>query len=204
MGGEYPLKPMSVYATIWDGSTWATSGGKYKASYKYAPFIAEFSDLVLMGCRTSPLQEYPSDQQCSGPDSELAAAEFSTLSPRKRASMRRFREKYMTYSFCYDVLRYPDTLPDCDVIPSEKERFWKSGDTKFIVEKKRRGWIQQWWMSEERIFCWKRKNYGLMEDEVIDGIKEEAAVVEVAVVEEEDEDAVVEDEMEEETAVVDE
>ncbi|CAL9106805.1 unnamed protein product, partial [Musa textilis] len=25
MGGDYPSKPMSIYATIWDGSTWATA-----------------------------------------------------------------------------------------------------------------------------------------------------------------------------------
>ena len=42
MGGDYPSKPMSLYATIWDASNWATSGGKYKVNYKYAPFVTEF------------------------------------------------------------------------------------------------------------------------------------------------------------------
>jgi hypothetical protein len=50
MGGDYPSKPMSLYATIWDASNWATSGGKYKVNYKYAPFVAEFKDLALEGC----------------------------------------------------------------------------------------------------------------------------------------------------------
>ncbi|KAL0372786.1 UNVERIFIED_CONTAM: putative xyloglucan endotransglucosylase/hydrolase protein 28 [Sesamum calycinum] len=31
MGGDFPSKPMSLYATIWDGSEWATNGGKYKS-----------------------------------------------------------------------------------------------------------------------------------------------------------------------------
>lgn len=137
MGGDYPSKPMSLYATIWDGSTWATEGGRYKANYKYSPFVAEFSDLVLQGCRTSPLQEYPSAEKCKDTDEKLSAADFASLTPRKRAMMRRFREKYMTYTFCYDVRRYPETLPDCDVIPSEQERFWKSGDTKYKIEKTR-------------------------------------------------------------------
>ncbi|KAJ6811416.1 putative xyloglucan endotransglucosylase/hydrolase protein 30 [Iris pallida] len=135
MGGDYPSKPMSLYATIWDGSTWATEGGKYKANYKYAPFVSEFSNLVLRGCRTSPLQEYPSAEGCAESDAELAAAEFSAMAPAKRAAMRRFRERYMTYSFCYDVQRYPITFPDCDVVPSEQEKFSRSGDVKVRLER---------------------------------------------------------------------
>ncbi|KAJ6897536.1 hypothetical protein NC652_024361 [Populus alba x Populus x berolinensis] len=27
--------------TIWDGSDWATNGGKYRVNYKYAPYVAE-------------------------------------------------------------------------------------------------------------------------------------------------------------------
>ncbi|KAJ8476294.1 hypothetical protein OPV22_020021 [Ensete ventricosum] len=41
MGGDFPSKPMSLYATIWDGSTWATSGGRYKVNYKFAPTLVE-------------------------------------------------------------------------------------------------------------------------------------------------------------------
>ncbi|KAF2938247.1 hypothetical protein DAI22_03g104400 [Oryza sativa Japonica Group] len=50
MGAQFPSKPMSLYATIWDGSSWATSGGRYKVNYKYAPYVAEFTDLLLHGC----------------------------------------------------------------------------------------------------------------------------------------------------------
>ena len=28
-GGDLPSKPMSLYATVWDASTWATSRGRY-------------------------------------------------------------------------------------------------------------------------------------------------------------------------------
>ncbi|KAI3729025.1 hypothetical protein L6452_17671 [Arctium lappa] len=48
----YPLKPMSLYATIWDGSKWATKGGKYPTNYKYAPFVASFGELKIEGCVT--------------------------------------------------------------------------------------------------------------------------------------------------------
>uniref|UniRef100_M8BVH4 Putative xyloglucan endotransglucosylase/hydrolase protein 28 n=1 Tax=Aegilops tauschii TaxID=37682 RepID=M8BVH4_AEGTA len=35
MGAQFPSKPMSLYATIWDGSSWATSGGRYKVDYNF-------------------------------------------------------------------------------------------------------------------------------------------------------------------------
>jgi xyloglucan:xyloglucosyl transferase len=54
MGAQFPSKPMSLYATIWDGSSWATSGGRYKVDYKYAPYVAEFADLALRGCAAGP------------------------------------------------------------------------------------------------------------------------------------------------------
>ncbi|KAJ6400910.1 hypothetical protein OIU84_016351 [Salix udensis] len=46
----YPSKPMSLYATIWDGSQWATHGGKYPVNYKYAPFVVSFAEMEMTGC----------------------------------------------------------------------------------------------------------------------------------------------------------
>ncbi|KAI0489230.1 hypothetical protein KFK09_029072 [Dendrobium nobile] len=130
MAGDYPSKPMSLYATIWDGSTWATSGGKYKIDYKYAPFVTEFTDLVLHGCRLDPIQQLPASQQCRDFEAATAAADYSSLSHEKRAAMLRFRQKYMTYTCCYDQQRYPIPLPECEVVESEKDKYWKSGDIK--------------------------------------------------------------------------
>ncbi|PKA53247.1 putative xyloglucan endotransglucosylase/hydrolase protein 30 [Apostasia shenzhenica] len=127
MDGDFPSKPMSLYATIWDASTWATSGGRYKVDYKYAPFVSDFSDLVLHGCRLDPIQQLPAAEQCREAEAEIAAADFSLLSPEKRDAMLRFRRQYMTYTFCYDELRYPVPFPDCNIIESEKEKFQNSG-----------------------------------------------------------------------------
>lgn len=130
MGGDYPSKPMSLYATIWDGSTWATSGGKYKVDYKYEPFATEFTDLALHGCRLDPIQQLPASEQCRDFEAETAAADYSSLTREKREAMLWFRQKYMTYTCCYDDLRYPIPLPECDVVAPEKEKYWKSGDIK--------------------------------------------------------------------------
>ncbi|XP_047085950.1 probable xyloglucan endotransglucosylase/hydrolase protein 27 [Lolium rigidum] len=112
MGAQFPSKPMSLYATIWDGSSWATSGGRYKVDYKYAPYVAQFADLQLQ------------------PELDHDAGEM-TMSPARRAAMERVRARYMTYGYCYDRARYPAPLPECSVgaeaamyLPSGEARSW--------------------------------------------------------------------------------
>ncbi|XP_017973152.1 PREDICTED: probable xyloglucan endotransglucosylase/hydrolase protein 30 [Theobroma cacao] len=131
MGGDYPSKPMSLYATIWDASSWATSGGKYKVNYKYAPFTSEFKELVLEGCPTDPIQEFPNASACSDRHAWLESRDYALITPEQRAAMRRFRQRYMYYSYCYDSLRYPVTPPECVIYPTEKERFQDSGRLNF-------------------------------------------------------------------------
>ncbi|XP_078438360.1 putative xyloglucan endotransglucosylase/hydrolase protein 30 [Wolffia australiana] len=137
MAGDYPSKPMSLYATIWDGSTWATAGGRYKVKYKYAPFVAEFTDLTVLGCRMDPIEMVSTAGKCKEEEAKLAG-DFVSISPERRAAMKAFREKQMTYSFCYDSLRYPVAFPDCHVAPSERERFKESGHLKFGGAARRR------------------------------------------------------------------
>ncbi|KGN60351.1 probable xyloglucan endotransglucosylase/hydrolase protein 30 [Cucumis sativus] len=138
MGGDFPSKPMSLYATIWDASNWATSGGKYKVNYKYAPFVSEFKDLVLEGCPSDPIQEVLEPFDCSATITRLNAQDFTTITPERRAAMRNFRQHYMYYSYCYDTLRYSVPPPECVIIPSEKQRFKDSGRLKFGGSHRRR------------------------------------------------------------------
>lgn len=130
MGGEFPSKPMSLYATIWDASNWATSGGRYKVNYKYAPFVSEFKDLVLEGCPVDPIQEYPA-AGCTESVARLESADYAVITRKQRVAMRRFRQRFMYYSYCYDTLRYPVPPPECVIIPTEKERFRDTGRLKF-------------------------------------------------------------------------
>ncbi|EYU45258.1 hypothetical protein MIMGU_mgv1a008549mg [Erythranthe guttata] len=126
MRGDYPSKPMSVYATIWDASSWATSGGKKKVDYRYQPFVAEFRDLVLEGCIVDPVDQLLSSN-CTDITAALMARDFAAVTPRRRQSMAWFRQRYMYYSYCYDNVRYPVSPPECVVVPSEREMFRSSG-----------------------------------------------------------------------------
>ncbi|GJN34072.1 hypothetical protein PR202_gb22709 [Eleusine coracana subsp. coracana] len=96
MGAAFPSKPMSLYATIWDGSSWATLGGRYGVDYKYAPFVAEFADLVLHACAVDP-----------------STCDATVTSAEQRSAMAAFRRGHMSYSYCHDRRRYAAPLDEC-------------------------------------------------------------------------------------------
>ncbi|CAG7887023.1 unnamed protein product [Brassica rapa] len=138
MKGDYPQKPMSLYATIWDASSWATSGGKFGVDYAFSPFVSEFKDVALDGCNVS--DSFPNNNNntvgynyinCSASDQDLLASDYSTISPKQAAAMRRFRERYMYYSYCYDIVRYAVPPPECVIVTAEKDRFKDTGRLKF-------------------------------------------------------------------------
>lgn len=135
MGGDFPTKPMTLYATIWDASDWATNGGKYRVNYKYAPYVAEFSDLVLHGCAVDPI-EHVTKCDSSAQDSE--GVPFG-ISPVQRTKMGNFRLKHMTYSYCYDTVRYKVPPPECVIKPQEAERLRKFDPITFGNGRRHRG-----------------------------------------------------------------
>lgn len=117
MGGDFPSKPMTLYATIWDGSDWATNGGKYRVNYKYAPYIAEFSDLVLHGCAVDPIEHMARCDNAEGTEGIPTG-----VTRVQRIKMEGFRKKHMTYSYCYDHIRYKVPPSECVINPLEAER----------------------------------------------------------------------------------
>ncbi|KAJ6717222.1 XYLOGLUCAN ENDOTRANSGLUCOSYLASE/HYDROLASE PROTEIN 8-RELATED [Salix koriyanagi] len=112
MGGDFPSKAMTLLATIWDGSDWATGGGRKKVDYKHAPFIAKYSDFVLYGCHANPAGEELAAETCGGIAADLNT--FNGLTAEERGKMENFRVKNMMYSYCNDRSRYPTPLPECN------------------------------------------------------------------------------------------
>ncbi|WCJ38406.1 Xyloglucan endotransglucosylase/hydrolase [Euphorbia peplus] len=105
----YPTKPMSLYATIWDGSEWATHGGKYAVNYKYAPFIVSFSEMKINGCTSS--------NSCTKSKSSSVdpgeGQQFVSLSKDQSVAMDWARRKLMFYSYCNDRPRYKIMPAEC-------------------------------------------------------------------------------------------
>ncbi|KAJ6816587.1 putative xyloglucan endotransglucosylase/hydrolase protein 28 [Iris pallida] len=134
MGGDFPSKPMSLYATIWDGSTWATLGGRYKVNYKYSPFVAEFADLVLHGCSVDPV-----DHLSTCDRHESARYDSVVVSADQRLAMDDFRKKHITYSYCYDRERYPTAPSECAIDTHEAKRVYRSSGERFGIAEGRHG-----------------------------------------------------------------
>ncbi|KAI3729028.1 hypothetical protein L6452_17674 [Arctium lappa] len=90
MSYAYPLKPMSLYATIWDGSNWATEGGKYPTNYKYAPFVASLGELKMEGCVIENTSLSVADDLCSNNatiSNLVEGEEYATLSKQQRVAL---------------------------------------------------------------------------------------------------------------------
>ncbi|MED6120892.1 putative xyloglucan endotransglucosylase/hydrolase protein 28 [Stylosanthes scabra] len=131
MGGDFPSKPMTLYATIWDASDWATDGGKYRVNYKYAPYVAEFKDFVMHGCRVDPIENVA---MCNNVQNSRA-----NIMPKHRIEMENFRNNHMTYSYCYDRVRYQVPLPECVISFQEAEALRKLDPATFGDGGRRRG-----------------------------------------------------------------
>ncbi|RWW02848.1 hypothetical protein GW17_00034041, partial [Ensete ventricosum] len=82
--------------------TWATTSG---GRHKFAPYVAEFADLVLHGCAVDPGDRR---RACQASDAELYDA--ITMSADQRTTLAPFRKKHLSYSYCHDRVRYPANL----------------------------------------------------------------------------------------------
>ncbi|KAK8926433.1 putative xyloglucan endotransglucosylase/hydrolase protein 33 [Platanthera zijinensis] len=115
----YPSKPMSVHSTIWDGSDWATRGGKKPINYEYAPFMATLRDFELRGCASNGSEPSPSCYGGTGSHEGLLdpvdGREFATLSEEQRSGLAWARNGFMFYSYCDDAKRFTVMPPECSV-----------------------------------------------------------------------------------------
>ncbi|KAI3824901.1 hypothetical protein L1987_06374 [Smallanthus sonchifolius] len=116
----YPSKPMSLYATIWDASEWATSGGKYPVNYKYAPFVASLADLEIVGCSMQKMNSSNSASECSKSATlssldPVDGEEYASLSKQQMVGLNWVRSKHMYYSYCKDTTRYKVMPAECSV-----------------------------------------------------------------------------------------
>ncbi|WOL12127.1 putative xyloglucan endotransglucosylase/hydrolase protein 33 [Canna indica] len=117
MSRAYPSKPMSIYSTIWDASDWATHGGKKPVNYKFGPFVASFKDLEMAGCTWNQSKGSPlctkSGQSGGLSIDPVEGNEFIKMSQQQQIGMQWVRSKFMFYSYCNDLKRFPVLPPEC-------------------------------------------------------------------------------------------
>ncbi|XP_028808106.1 xyloglucan endotransglucosylase/hydrolase protein 31 [Neltuma alba] len=101
----YPTRPMYVYGSIWDASSWATEDGKYKADYKYQPFVGRYKNFKLKGCTSN------GPSSCQPPS--VSPSGYSSLTPQQYATMQWVQNNYLVYNYCHDPKRDHTLIPEC-------------------------------------------------------------------------------------------
>ncbi|XP_034693148.1 probable xyloglucan endotransglucosylase/hydrolase protein 32 [Vitis riparia] len=101
----FPLRPMWLYGSIWDASSWATEDGKYKADYRYQPFVGQYSNFKASGCSAySPASCRP-----------VSASPYRSgrLSGQQYRAMQWVQSRHMVYNYCSDNKRDHSLTPEC-------------------------------------------------------------------------------------------
>jgi len=118
-GYPFPSKPaMLIRGSIWDGSSWATDGGRAKVDWSGAPITAAFSGFdvdaacaVVVGDVTPPCDDNdPAALWWNG-------GEYEALSDAQRAAYEGIRNNSMVYDYCTDELRFNSHVPlECSYV----------------------------------------------------------------------------------------
>jgi len=97
----YPSsKPMTLHATLWDGSYWATEKGKVPIDWSGAPFVVSYRSYAANACVSGGACRAGRDGWMHR---QLDNAEWGTV---------RWAEKnFMRYNYCQDGWRFPQGLP---------------------------------------------------------------------------------------------
>jgi xyloglucan:xyloglucosyl transferase len=100
----FPDREMWAYGSIWDASDWATDGGRYRADYRYQPFLAGFRAFRTAGC------EAAASAGCRPVPASPAGA---GLSVQQRDAMRWAQQRSMVYYYCQDYTKDHSLYPEC-------------------------------------------------------------------------------------------
>ncbi|KAG6631946.1 hypothetical protein I3843_13G108200 [Carya illinoinensis] len=101
----FPSRPMYVYGSVWDASSWATEDGKYKADYQYQPFIGRYTNFKLGGCTD--------DGAASCSPASASPSGSSGLSQQQYSALEWVQRTYLVYNYCQDAKRDHTLTPEC-------------------------------------------------------------------------------------------
>lgn len=101
-------RAMGVSLSIWDGSSWATQGGRVPLNWTSAPFVATYRNFRLNGCVVRP-----GDRGGVAACRESKFAASQPLGMTRIRQMRAVRQTQVVYNYCDDRKRYPTAPPEC-------------------------------------------------------------------------------------------
>ncbi|KAM7470545.1 hypothetical protein LguiA_008728 [Lonicera macranthoides] len=108
-GAAYPRwQPMGLKVSLWEGSTWATRGGKDKVDWSKGPFIASFMDYKIDACVWKGNARFC---RAENPTNWWNKDRFSSLTWTQRRWFKWVRKNHLIYDYCQDNKRFQDKLP---------------------------------------------------------------------------------------------
>ncbi|KAG0576833.1 hypothetical protein M758_5G116900 [Ceratodon purpureus] len=112
-GFMYPnVKPMNIYLSIWDGSSWATQGGRVKIDWAASPFVASYQKFRLNGC-VANANDAASIANCQNSKFAAPGPRAQKLNIGRIRQMRVVKATQVKYNYCDDRPRYPTPPPEC-------------------------------------------------------------------------------------------
>jgi len=107
-GYPFPSKPaMLIRGSIWDGSSWATDGGRTKVDWSQGPFTAGYRGFDVSGCASNGSATPP----CGSPDLWWNGGDYRNITAEQRAAYEDVKKNYMNYDYCADKGRFNNTVP---------------------------------------------------------------------------------------------
>ncbi|CAL5037767.1 unnamed protein product [Urochloa decumbens] len=106
-GYPFPAKQtMLIRASMWDGSGWATDGGRTKVDWSKGPFTAGYRGFDVSGCAANG-----SATPCGSPDLWWNGGEYRNITAEQRAAYEEVKKHYMNYDYCGDKARFNNSVP---------------------------------------------------------------------------------------------
>lgn len=111
LGVPFPnSQGVGIYASLWDGSKWATQGGKVGLDWNASPFVASFQGFGVDSCEVTGYNvnacKYAQGKWWDGP-------EFQSLTPNQIGQLKSVRYNHIVYDYCTDKQRFPTTPAEC-------------------------------------------------------------------------------------------
>lgn len=112
LGIAYPKsKPMGLYASLWDGNSWATQGGRVKTNWTHAPFVVSFKDFsTLDGCVVLDNNISP----CTATTTHWwETSAYQTIDHNQAEQILWVKNNFEVYDYCTDGKRFPTVPLEC-------------------------------------------------------------------------------------------
>ncbi|KAL8506284.1 hypothetical protein ACS0TY_017235 [Phlomoides rotata] len=99
---------MRVYYSLWNADDWATQGGRVKADWSKAPFVATYRNFNINACLATGSYD---GKSADSVNTEATAWKTKELDARERNRLRWVQQKHMVYNYCSDSNRFANGFP---------------------------------------------------------------------------------------------